>query len=151
MSKLWFRRLNSFSYFKIQFQLASVFFLWFVVFLGVFSFIFFVNFQATASKTAGMSIHDELLTKSILINQSRELAFYYGTAAVIYFILVWAYLIVYAHRLTGPIYKLNMILKKSIHNAEWPKTPVKFRKNDAFHDLAQNFNLFVETMQKKSK
>jgi len=148
--KAFFRRTNFFSYFGVQAKLASVFLVWFCLFLAVFGFIFVMNYQMASARTDGMSIHDQLLTRMLLIQQTKDLAFYYGLSACAYVLLVFAYLIVYSHRITGPIHKLNKLLLKSTHNREWP-SPIKFRKNDAFTDLAKNFNSFIDIMKQESE
>lgn len=132
-----------------QIKLASVFLLWFMVFVALFGFIYFTNFSSFTAGTEGLHFSDELLIKMLLIQQGKELTLYYGMAALGYIALVWLYMIVYSHRLTGPIYKMTRILKNATHNKDWPED-LKFRKNDAFSELAKAFNEYVAVMKNSS-
>lgn len=130
---------------KVQFRLASIFLVWFFVFISIFGAIYVFNFSAASNRTEGMLIHDQLLTKMLLVDQTKDLAIWYGLAAVVYIIFCWGYLLIYSHRLTGPIYKMNMILDKAIKNRSFPER-IKFRKEDAFHDLADKFNEWLDVV-----
>lgn len=133
----------------IQFKLATTFLIWFVVFLMTVTGIYFLNFSGTASRAEEMQIHDELVTKMLLVDQAQDLAIWYGTTVVIFALLMWLYFMAYSHRLTGPIYKMEKLLEKSIHNRNLPDEPLSFRKTDAFHELADKFNQFVEVAKEK--
>ena len=135
---------------EVQLKLAGVFLFWFFVFIAVFGFIYVFNFSSTSDRTKGMVIHDQLLTNMLLVDQTKELALYYGLAALGYVVLVFFYLLVYSHRLTGPIYKMNMILDKAIHNREWPDH-LSFRKSDAFSDTSDKFNQLMVILKESSK
>ncbi len=145
MRKIYLRR-NVLTNWRVQLRIALVFLLWFIVFLGVFGSIFVINYTSASSRTDGMNIHDQLMTKMILVQQTKDLALYYGLAAVAYLILVAIYFVVYAHRLTGPVYKITKILEKAKHNREWP-SPVHLRKGDAFMELAKALNDYIEVMK----
>lgn len=138
------RRWRVLTHRKVQFRLASVFLFWVVAFLAISACIYFLHFASAASRAEQLPLHDELLTKMLLVDQARELILLYGAAVILFLALIWIYLMVYAHRLTGPIYKLEKMLEHSIHNRQLPG-PLKFRKSDAFHELAEKFNAFVET------
>src|SRR4051812_7207320 len=108
-----FRRLKFLTHKKVQFQLASIFLLWFLGMIATFGMIFFMNFKSLSARTESMSIHDQLLTKLLLLDQTKELAIWYGSAAFGYIFLIWIYVLVYSHRLTGPIYKLTQTLNEA--------------------------------------
>jgi signal transduction histidine kinase len=104
-----------------------------------------MNYAYNASRSEGLPIHEQLMVKTILLKQTRELGLLYGVSAFGYIAFVFVHLFVYSHRLTGPVFKLNQIMKKAIESKEWPRH-VSFRKADAFKELASTFNEFVETM-----
>ena len=56
------------------------------------------------------------------------------------FVLLMAGVIL-SHRIGGPIYQLNKYLEDMLENKTKPHKIV-FRKNDFFHNLAENFNKF---------
>jgi len=145
-----FFRLRVLTHGKTQIRLASLFVLWFVVFVIIFATIFFINFADLSSRTEGLRIHDQLATKMLLVEQSRDLALWYGGGALVFAILMWIYMMVYSHRLTGPIYKLERVLEKAIHNRQLPDKPLNFRQTDAFHEMARLFNEFVEKVCRKN-
>jgi sensor histidine kinase YesM len=95
-----------------------------------------------------MTIHDQLLTRKLLVDQSMDLAVWYGGSVLIFCVLLWIYMLVYVHRLTGPIYKLQQLLEKCTHNRSLPEYDLKFRKGDGFHELADKFNDFVQMLKK---
>jgi hypothetical protein len=115
-----------------------------------FSFIFFQNFKLASERTARMSVHDQLLTKSVLVDQTKDLAVWYGLAFFTYIILTWFYVVVFSHRMTGPIFKLTRLLEQAAEKEEWPGK-FTLRGSDAFPQLASAFNRFVETMKAKKK
>lgn len=122
----------------------------FMFFIASVFVIFANNFSSASDRTKGLMIHDKLLTNAILVDQTRDMFLYYGLAAVAYFLLVWIYMLVYSHRLTGPVYKLTRHLEKASQSDELPKH-IKFRKGDAFHELADSFNKFVTHLENKKQ
>lgn len=134
---------------RVQIQLASIFLLWFVVFIAGTATIFMVSFSSVSDRTKDMLIHDKLLTNMLLVEQTKQLALYYGLATLVYLILAWSYVLVYSHRLTGPVYKLTRIIDKAIHNKTWPDR-ITLRKTDAFPELAQKWNELVKIMKEDS-
>lgn len=145
--RAFFRRTKILSNLKVQSQLGFVFAFWSIALVIVLSGLFFINYSQISSGTDGMLIHDGLLTRSLLIDQAMQLAIWYGGVVFLFVILMSFHVMIYAHRLTGPIFKLNRILDEAIEKKDWPKAFV-FRKGDAFQDLAQKFNTFCETMKK---
>lgn len=136
----------------VQFRLATAAMLWFLVFAAALAALFFFNYVHIAERTQDLNIHDELVTRMLLVQQAKELAFWYGGSIFVFMVLIWFYLTVYSHRLTGPIYKFEKMLEKCIHNKSLPERELKFRKTDAFHGMADLFNQFVETIrQEKNK
>jgi len=132
-------------------KIASTFMLWFIVFLTACISIFFLRFAEVADRTSEFRIHDQLATKLLLIDQAKDLAIWFGGICVVFGILMWVYMMVYTHRLTGPIFKMQKALEKAIHNRSLPDKKLKFRKTDAFHELAELFNQFVETCCESKK
>lgn len=134
---------------RIQFKLASVFVLWFVVFLAVFAFIYFFNFVEIANKTDSFTFHDRLVAKSLLVDQAYEMGVWFGAALAGFVILVWAYLLVYSNRLTGPVHKIEMLLQKATADKNLMTTNLTFRKEDAFHKLAECLNEYNQMIEKE--
>lgn len=132
---------------SVQAKFATSLTVWFIFFLLSFIFVFFTNYAISSEKTELMLVHDQLLTKSLLLQQSKNLLLLYGLAACVFFVLMWFYIVIYSHRLTGPIYKLTRILEKAIETGELPHK-VSFRKSDAFKELAHTFNVFIEKVDK---
>jgi hypothetical protein len=142
-----FRRHQFVTHRRVQFRLASVFILWFVVFLAAFGFLYFLNFSIAIGRTDYMTVHDRILAKSLLVDQALDLALWFGGALVAFVTLVWIYLVVYSHRITGPIYKLENLLKTAVSEEKVPDFELSFRKHDAFHSLAKDFNAFVNMIR----
>ena len=145
------RRYQFVTHKNTQFKLASVFILWFVVFLASFAFIYFLHFSLLIERTDMMSIHDQLLAKTLLVDQALQLGLWFGIALVGFVFLVWCYLVVYSHRLTGPVHKLENLLKSSVEEGKVPDFELTFRKHDAFHGLAKEFNQFIQMVSEHSK
>jgi methyl-accepting chemotaxis protein len=95
-----------------------------------------------------MAIHDQLLTRTVLVDQTKELAIWYGIAFLTYILLTWAYVVVFSHRMTGPVYKMTKLLERATEKQEWPEK-LKLRNSDAFPQLSLAFNQFVEVMKQK--
>jgi len=131
----------------VQVKLAVIFVFWTFIFMLMLVGLFFINYASVSSDTNAMSIHDQLLTQMLLVSQARNLGLYYGGATLVFSLLIGFYVLVYSHRIVGPVHKMNLLLDKAIEKKEWPK-PVKFRKSDAFHEFAEKFNRFVETMRR---
>lgn len=146
--RAFFRRTKILSNFKVQSQLGLVFIFWSLSLIIVLAGLFFINYSNVSEGTNEMIIHDGLLTRSLLIEQASQLAIWYGAVVILFVVLMSVHVMIYAHRLTGPIFKLNKILDESIEKQEWPKA-FGFRKADAFHDLAEKFTIFCETMKNK--
>jgi methyl-accepting chemotaxis protein len=143
-----FRRTRFITHFRQQAKLASVFVLWAVVLMLCLIGLFFVNYATISTETGSLVTHDQLVTKMFLVEQAFQLAWTFGSVMLIFVILMGLHVMAYAHRMTGPIFKMNRVLKNAAHNQDWPK-PFKFRKGDAFHELADSFNHFVEVMKEK--
>lgn len=56
-------------------------------------------------------------------------------------IMGWIAIII-SHRIAGPLVRLNNGMK-SLEKGEWPDRPMKFRKGDEGHHLAEQFNLMA--------
>lgn len=116
---------------------------WLLAFVAIFCLIFFVNFAAFSERAESMSIHDQLLTKVLLVEQSKSLALWYGIAIVAYIALMFVYVLAYSHRLTGPIYKITKIFEHAAQSGDLPKKIV-LRKSDAFTELADAINKYID-------
>lgn len=139
------KRRQVFTNLNVQVRLALVFLFCAFMLIICLACLFVINYAKISSKTDGLEIQNQLIAKMLLIEQAQSLGIYYGLAMLVFVGLMTVYVVVYAHRLVGPIHKMNMILEKAIQEKDWPK-PVKFRKGDAFHEFAHKFNKFVETM-----
>lgn len=149
MSIYW-RRLKVITHGKEQTKIATVFLFWFVVFTALLTSIYFLRYAELSNQTENMLIHDRLVTQMLLVSQAKDLALWYGGTFLIFSILLWVYMLVYMHRLTGPIYKLQKLLEKCTHNRSLPDSDLRFRKGDGFHSLADQFNAFVHSLKNKS-
>ncbi len=143
-----FKRTKFITHFRHQVGLALVFMSWSAVLVCILIGLFFINYASIRTDTGALTIHDQLLARMLLVDQAKQLALSYGIAMLVFLVLVGLYVMAYAHRMTGPIHKLNLILKKSTEEKSWPKH-LSFRKHDAFHDLAKNFNHFIDAMKDK--
>lgn len=132
---------------RTQSNLAGIFVIWSLFLVLILVGLFFMNYASVSEQTAGLNIHDELVAQMLLVEQSRQLAIFYGAAILLFIMLMGFHVMVYTHRVTGPIYKLNKVMDEAIHNKQWPKRPLSFRSSDSFHELAQKFNQFVEAMK----
>lgn len=139
-----FLRFKVFTHRGTQFRLATTFLICFIFYSLIYAAIFLLNFSDVANQTDGMQIHDQLTTKMLLVLQAKQLAIWYGGASIAFGLLAWLFMVVYSHRLTGPVYKLEKVLENCIHNNDLPTKKLGFRKTDAFHELADIFNEFVE-------
>jgi len=133
---------------QVQLRLASVFLLWFAVYAVASISLYFISYHFAAQRIESLGLQQELETKALVIEQSERLAMGYAFVTLIYLILVWIYMLVYSNHITGPIFKLNRILDESIKSQTWPQE-VKFRKNDAFRDLADKFNACIKIWKDK--
>ena len=60
-------------------------------------------------------------------------------------LIIWLGLFI-SHRIAGPLVRLNHGLR-GLSEGQWPKHPMKFRKGDEHHHLAEGFNCMVEKMK----
>jgi ABC-type multidrug transport system fused ATPase/permease subunit len=146
--KYLFKRTKFITDWRQQSALAMVFVFWSVVLVLTLLGLFFINYASIRVDTGPLQMHDQLLARSLLVDQAKQLALTFGTTILVFIVLMAFYVMAYAHRMTGPVHKLNMILKKAADEQAWPKH-LSFRKSDAFHELAKNFNHFVEAMKSK--
>ena len=61
-----------------------------------------------------------------------------------YIITMFIICIFFSHKIAGPLYKLNMYLKKIANNERVDR--IRFRKGDYFPELAENFNNAMDTL-----
>jgi len=140
------RRKKVFTYFHDQAKLAGIFVLWaFILILTVVA-LFFVTYSNTSTQADSLPVHEQLFAKMLLIEQAQHMATMFGATVLAFLILMGGYIMIYTHRLTGPVYKLRKTLEEATANSAWPK-PISFRKKDSFHDLAKAFNKYIETMK----
>lgn len=93
----------------------------------------------------GIALFGEQRSSLAVIN---ELFFHYGPAAVASIIvmpLVLTDIFRHSNRFAGPIYRLRTVLKK-LANGE-RVGPIKFRDDDYWQDLADDFNRALERLQ----
>ena len=63
------------------------------------------------------------------------------------FVFLGIIVIFISHRIAGPLYRLKMFMEK-VENGDY-SVQLKFRKNDAIHDIADSFNRMVEGIKEK--
>lgn len=141
------RRKQILTHRGIQIRLASYAVLGLLVFVVLYGIIFMYTYRLGSQETELMAIHDQLLTKTILVSHSQNLLLWYGLGALVYFAGLWIFIIRYSHRMTGPIFKLVQILDRATEENKLPEK-LQFRKGDAFTDLEQSFNAFIDSLQK---
>jgi len=66
-----------------------------------------------------------------------------------YIITMFIICIFFSHKIAGPLYKLNMYLRKIANNESVDK--MRFRKGDYFPELADSFNDAVKTLHEIRK
>lgn len=137
------KRLNVFSDSKVQLRILALFIFWAVVLVLCLTALFFLSYVQVTESALGISV-DPMLTRSMMIQLSRTLAINFGVAILLFISLMGIHVVIFSHRMTGPITKLSNILKKSVETGQWPTT-VKFRKRDSYKDLATAVNEFVES------
>lgn len=144
------RRKKVLTYFHVQAKLAGLFVLWaFILILTVVA-LFFVTYSQTSSQADGLPTHEQFFTKMLLVEQAQHMAVMFGATILAFLILMGGYILIYTHRLTGPIFKLKRTLEEAAATNTWPK-PISFRKKDSFHDLAKAFNNFIESMKSSKR
>ena len=65
------------------------------------------------------------------------------------FVFLAALVIYISHRIAGPLFRLKMYMEK-VENGDY-SVKLKFRKNDAIHDVADSFNNMVVGIKDKFK
>lgn len=60
-------------------------------------------------------------------------------------LIIWLGLFI-SHRIAGPLVRLNHGMR-GLSEGNWPKHPMKFRKGDEHHHLAEQFNCMVEKVK----
>ncbi|OGF04907.1 MAG: hypothetical protein A2509_10940 [Candidatus Edwardsbacteria bacterium RIFOXYD12_FULL_50_11] len=65
---------------------------------------------------------------------------------VLIVIMGWIAIII-SHRIAGPLVRLNNGMR-DLESGRWPERPMKFRKGDEGHHLAQQFNVMTESVRK---
>lgn len=76
--------------------------------------------------------------------QLSELFTMFAIVAVVALILTTLFSIWYSHKVVGPVYKLNLMLKQMAKEGRY--IPVQFRKNDHFRDLPDNLDSAVKAI-----
>jgi hypothetical protein len=56
-------------------------------------------------------------------------------AALLSFAGIFVYALLFSHRIAGPFYRINAVLRQMLRGE--PPPSVKFRKNDSFHETAE--------------
>lgn len=82
-----------------------------------------------------------------IINAQREVILYLFLVQLIVAVLVFVFFIFISHKIAGPLYKLKNHLI-SIREGE-PVSPITFRSGDYFDDVADEVNLFLESIERK--
>ncbi len=86
------------------------------------------------------------MTDNLSVSIDRNYMFKSGI--VLFFVaaavIVWT--IRRTHAIVGPVYRTRIILRAAAQG-EFPEKPVKFRRNDAFKELASDINLCLESMK----
>lgn len=78
-----------------------------------------------------------------IFDQVNKILFIVVPAIII--IMGWLAIII-SHRIAGPLVRLNNGMK-SLENGQWLEKPMKFRKGDEGHHLAEQFNLMSDKLK----
>ena len=71
---------------------------------------------------------------------------YFGVSGVV-FVMMMGLGIRYSHRIAGPLHQLSNKMRAIADGADL--SPVAFRRNDEFVELASSFSAMVETLNKR--
>ncbi len=137
------KRKEMFSNPKVQSRIMVTFLLLTILFIGT---NFFINRRLLTE------ISNQVMSLPLSAANSADVAVIMGqqgaTALIqmglFIFLAVFVLLmagVILSHRIGGPIYQLNKYLEDMIAGKTKPRKIV-FRKNDFFHNLADNFNKF---------
>jgi|GEM_PF-228120 len=74
-----------------------------------------------------------------IFDQANKILFVVVPAIII--AMGWVAIVI-SHRIAGPLVRLNNGMK-SLESGNWPERPMKFRKGDEGHHLAEQFNLMA--------
>ncbi len=132
---------------SLQFRLAGVFVLWSFVLVVAVTTLFVMNYAHLSETSDALPSAEQLFTKLLLIQQLEGMAVRYFIALAFFVTLMALHIIILSHRMTGPVAKMTRLLNQAAETGEWPQQ-VKFRKRDAFPELASAFNRFSERMKK---
>lgn len=89
-----------------------------------------------------VTLHPQL--KANVESAKNEFILFLFVIQILFIFLVFIVLVFMTHKVAGPLYKLKNHLA-SIRDGE-EITPIVFRNGDHFHDLAEEVNLFLETV-----
>ena len=108
--------------------------------------ILFFQQMAREARSVGLSPDNPYF--DFLDEQKASLSkLYFGVSAGV-FLLMMALGIMYSHRIVGPLHNLNNKMKRIAGGEEI--SPVSFRKNDQFLELAESFNAMIARLKKNS-
>jgi len=143
-------RVHFLTHWKIQMRLAFILAGSLIVFLSLLIMAFMNSYMHASLQSDGLQPHDSLVTKVFLMKQAKELLLYSGLCISAYIVCISSFLIIFSHRMTGPVFKLTRLLEKAAYKKEWPRS-VRFRKTDAFPELEESFNQFLEAFGSHKK
>lgn len=84
----------------------------------------------------------------IVLEINKLLALRVGILIIVLLIVGISLGILYLHRIAGPIFRIEKTIKESINdNVEYQ--PIKLRKKDFFHSLADNINQLMEKLKQR--
>lgn len=66
---------------------------------------------------------------------------------IIILIIGWIAITI-SHRIAGPLVRLNNGMR-TLESGQWPGSPMKFRKNDEGHHLAEQFNVMTQSVKER--
>jgi len=142
------KRKKVLTYFPVQAKLAAVFVFWALILVIVILGLFFVTYVQSSHLADDLPTSEQYFAKMLLIEQSKSMAIMFGGVILLFLAIMGSYILIYTHRLTGPVYKMRRVLETAAESGEWPGR-VTFRKKDAFQDLAKAFNAFTEKMKSR--
>lgn len=80
---------------------------------------------------------------------NRLLALRIGILIFVLFITGIFLGVLYLHRIAGPVFRIEKTIKESIINDDREYHPIKLRRKDFFHSLADNINQLMEKYRQK--
>ena len=127
-----------------QLKALAIFGSFIVLVSGIYGVAAYVSFQKFISLGTDIGLGEDHVFFKFINNQMTDLFLVFGITFVLVFITFMYAGLKFSHEVAGPLYRLNEHLKEmSKRDQSEPLRYIKFRKNDFFLELQDNFNELV--------